>query len=131
MAERTHKASEGFVGDIKSAVHGFTGAGDAIRGGAMEALDGVFHKKDGEAQNKEIADRGLANMRETESHFGQHGHAHGSAVGAEGHLRSTPPPPLPSRDASTAAMLASSPNNTTHVGTTHGHTAGQGSHFKH
>ena len=95
----------------------------------MEALDGVFHKKDGEAQNKEIADRGLANMRETESHFGQHGHGHGSGVEAQEHVRSTPPP-LPSRDATTAATLASSPK-TTHVGATHGHTAGQGSHFKH
>ena len=92
-------------------------------------LDGVFHKKDGEAQNKAIVDRGLANMRDTESHFGQHEHGHGSTPEARGNARSTPPP-LPSRDATTAATLASSPK-TTHVGATHGHTAGQGSHFKH
>lgn len=95
----------------------------------MEALDGVFHKKDGEAQNKAIAHRGLANMKETESHFGQHGHAHGNGAEAQEYVRSTPPP-LPSRNATTAATLASLPK-TTHVAATHGHTAGQGSHFKH
>ncbi|KAJ9609349.1 hypothetical protein H2200_005676 [Cladophialophora chaetospira] len=66
MADKVHNTTQGIVNDIKSGLHGIHGAGEAIRGGAMEALDGVFHKKEGEAKNREIYERGAAEMRGTE-----------------------------------------------------------------
>jgi hypothetical protein len=84
-ADRLHAKSEGIVGDIKSALHGIHGAGEALRGGSMQALDGVFHKHDGEARNKEIADKGIAEMEpareRTEQIRGEHAHSHGVGTG--------------------------------------------------
>jgi hypothetical protein len=93
-AAKAHAKTEGLVGDIKSALHGFHGAGEVIRGTSMEALDGVFHKREGEARNKEIAERGLAEMEpgwerihqvegeHAHSHSHSHGHVHGHGVAA-------------------------------------------------
>ena len=69
MAEKVHHTSQSLVGDIKSGLHGIHGAGEALRGGAMEALDGVFHKKDGEAKDRAIYDRGVAEMKGAEDHI--------------------------------------------------------------
>jgi len=68
-AERAHNKTQTIVDDIKSGLHGIHGAGEAIRGGAMEALDGVFHKKEGEAKDRDIYERGLAEMRGAEDRF--------------------------------------------------------------
>jgi hypothetical protein len=68
-AEKVHDATGTIVDDIKSGLHGIHGAGEAIRGGAMEALDSIFHKKEGEAKDREIYERGLAEMRGTEDRF--------------------------------------------------------------
>jgi hypothetical protein len=84
-ADRLHQKSEGIVSDIKSALHGIHGAGEALRGGSMQALDGVFHKHDGEARNKEIAEKGIAEMEpareRTEQIRGEHAHSHGVGTG--------------------------------------------------
>lgn len=80
MADKVHQKTQGLVGDIKSGLHGIHGAGEALRGGAMEALDGIFHKHEGEERNKEIAERGLAEMRGGEGRVDsrqQHPHAAG------------------------------------------------------
>jgi hypothetical protein len=97
MAEKIHNTTQGIVGDIKAGLHGIHGAGEALRGGAMEALDGVFHKRDGEAKDREIYERGVAEMRGTEErieareaqfHQGEHqpssGHHHGQAGHGQG-----------------------------------------------
>lgn len=88
MADKVHQKTQGLVSDIKSGLHGIHGAGEALRGGAMEALDGVFHKREGEARNREITERGLAEMRGTEERFEErthHHHHHDEAVGGGGH----------------------------------------------
>jgi len=68
-ADKVHNATQSIVGDIKSGLHGIHGAGEAIRGGAMEALDGVFHKKEGEARDRAIYEQGVTEMRGTEDRF--------------------------------------------------------------
>ena len=51
----------------------------------MQALDGVFHKQDGEARNKAIAEHGVAEMEpgkeRAEQIRGEHAHSHGANVG--------------------------------------------------
>lgn len=112
MADKIHDTTQSIVEDIKSGLHGIHGAGEALRGGAMEALDGVFHKKDGEAKDHEIYERGVAEMRGTEDRiearrlhaqetehqrheFGgghaNHGHAGQGSHFAEAHARDVPP----------------------------------------
>lgn len=107
-ADKVHNTSQSIVGDIKSGLHGIHGAGEALRGGAMEALDGVFHKKDGEVKDREIYDRGVAEMRGTEDRFetkqpaprnehqgiGQHHASHGQGSHFAGaHARDVPGAP--------------------------------------
>ena len=85
MADKVHKKTQGLVGDIKSGLHGIHGAGEALRGGAMEALDGIFHKSEGEERNKEIAERGLAEIRGGEATV-EGRHQHNAAAGQGSHL---------------------------------------------
>ena len=85
MADKVHKKTQDLVGDIKSGLHGIHGAGEALRGGAMEALDGIFHKHEGEERNKEIAERGLAEIRGGEAGI-EGRHQHNPAVGQGSHL---------------------------------------------
>lgn len=51
----------------------------------MQALDGVFHKQEGEARNKEITERGISEMEpareRTEQIRGEHAHSHGAGSG--------------------------------------------------
>ncbi|KAI1615702.1 hypothetical protein EDD36DRAFT_195074 [Exophiala viscosa] len=82
MADKVHKKTQDLVWDIKSGLHGIHGAGEALRGGAMEALDGIFHKHEGEERNKEIAERGLAEIREGEA--GVEGKRQHNAVAGQG-----------------------------------------------
>lgn len=81
MADKVHQKTQEIVDDIKSGLHGIHGAGEVIRGGAMEALDGVFHKYDGEARNREIVDRGLAEMKGTDDRFEDRHHPQQGEVG--------------------------------------------------
>ncbi|KIW80856.1 hypothetical protein Z517_03879 [Fonsecaea pedrosoi CBS 271.37] len=76
MAEKLQQTTQNIVDDIKSGLHGIHGAGDALRGGAMEVLDSVFHKQEGEQRNREIAAHGLAEMRGTEDRFEDRHHQH-------------------------------------------------------
>ncbi|KIW86851.1 uncharacterized protein Z519_12472 [Cladophialophora bantiana CBS 173.52] len=76
MAEKLQQTAQNIVDDIKSGLHGIHGAGDALRGGAMEALDSVFNKHQGEERNREITERGLAEMRGTENRFEERYHQH-------------------------------------------------------
>ena len=89
-AEKVHAKTEGLAGDIKSALHGIHGAGETIRGTSMQALDGVFHKSEGEAKNKSIAEHGIAEMdpgrQRLEDLRGEHAHSHGTGTGhGQGH----------------------------------------------
>ena len=85
-AEKAHAKTESLVGDIKAALHGIHGAGEALRGTSMQALDGVFHKSDGEVKNKAIAEGGIAEMEpgreRLEQVRGEHAHGHGAGSGA-------------------------------------------------
>ncbi|KIW33117.1 uncharacterized protein PV07_04608 [Cladophialophora immunda] len=84
MAEKLHQTAQNIVEDIKSGLHGIHGAGDALRGGAMEALDTVFHKQEGEERNREIAEHGLAEMRGTEDRLEERHHqCEAHHIGAE------------------------------------------------
>lgn len=85
MAEKVHNTTQSLVNDFKSGLHGIHGAGEALRGGAMEALDGVFHKKEGEAKDHEIYDRGLAEMRGIEERFESKHQQHDATVAGSGH----------------------------------------------
>ncbi|KIX05667.1 uncharacterized protein Z518_03639 [Rhinocladiella mackenziei CBS 650.93] len=85
MAENVHRESQEIVDDIKSGLHGIHGTGEAIRGGAMEALDTAFHKQDGEAQNRETAERGIAEMRRAKDRFEERHHHHMEPGHSQGH----------------------------------------------
>jgi hypothetical protein len=84
-AERAHAKTESLVSDVKAALHGIHGAGEALRGTSMQALDGVFHKSDGEARNKAIAEKGLSEMEPGRERVheirGEYGHGHGVEKG--------------------------------------------------
>ncbi|OAP59736.1 hypothetical protein AYL99_04738 [Fonsecaea erecta] len=85
MAENLHQTAQNIVEDIRSGLHGVHGAGDVLRGGAMEALDRIFHKQEGEERNREIAQHGLAEMRGTEYRFEEkHRQYEALHVGAHG-----------------------------------------------
>jgi hypothetical protein len=111
MTDRIHNSSQSLVNDIKSGLHGIHGAGEALRGGAMEALDGVFHKHDGEAKDRAIYEKGVAEMQGTETHFEHERQMH-------------------EQPASTTTSISHAHHTPTfghHSDTGHGH--GQGSHF--
>ncbi len=78
MAEslKLHQKTHELVDDIKSSLHQVHGAGDAIRGGAMEALDAVFHKREGEERNRAIAEQGMAEMNVEEHETALRSHHH-------------------------------------------------------
>lgn len=57
--------------DIKSTLHGIRGAGDAIRGTAMEAVDAAAHSKEGEARNRAIAEKGAVDVKSADQRFGE------------------------------------------------------------
>ncbi|KIW46091.1 uncharacterized protein PV06_01781 [Exophiala oligosperma] len=62
MTDKIQHATDQVVGSIESGIHRIHGAGDAIRGTAMEALDKVLHSREGEERDREIAERGRAEM---------------------------------------------------------------------
>jgi len=75
MADQTQKQTHGALGDIKSALKGIKGAGDTIRGTFNESVDTAFHEREGEAKNKAIKDKGVAQMEQTDAHFNKHKYA--------------------------------------------------------
>jgi len=72
MADKTQQTTRGVLGDIKSAARGIKGAGDAIRGTFNESLDTAFNEPEGEVKNKNIAEKGIADMKATDNHFSGH-----------------------------------------------------------
>lgn len=62
-------ANHNIFGDMKSAVKGVHGAGEALRGSFNGGLDGLFHDKEAQAKDKEVADKGKADWKGTEEHF--------------------------------------------------------------
>lgn len=77
------------VEDIKSGLKGIKGAGDAIRGGAMEATDELFdqgssHPQSAAAQtkNRALAEKGTQQAKMADRDIGQrHGPAAQNTVG--------------------------------------------------
>lgn len=69
MVDRTQEKTHSVVGDVKSALKGVKGAGDAIRGTVNESVDTAFQDGEGEALNKSVKEKGFANMDATEDHF--------------------------------------------------------------
>ncbi|KAK5063215.1 hypothetical protein LTR84_005292 [Exophiala bonariae] len=81
MADQTQKQTHGVLGDVKSALKGVKGAGDTIRGTFNESVDTAFHEREGEAKNKAIKEKGIADMEGTDAHFSKHkGTAHTTAT---------------------------------------------------
>ncbi|KAL6243514.1 hypothetical protein RBB50_009507 [Rhinocladiella similis] len=62
MTDKIQHATDQVVGTIEQGMHRIHGAGDAIRGTAMEALDKVLHSQEGVEKDREIAERGRAEM---------------------------------------------------------------------
>ena len=65
--------SSSTTSDIKDALRGVKGVGDAIRGSAMESVDSMSNSsgsKASEAKNHAIAERGAAEARAADNRFG-------------------------------------------------------------
>ncbi|KIW18314.1 hypothetical protein PV08_02602 [Exophiala spinifera] len=62
MTDKIHHAADQVIGSIDSGMHRIHGAGDVVRGTAMEALDKLLHSREGEERDREIAQRGRAEM---------------------------------------------------------------------
>ena len=100
--------------DIKSTLHGIRGAGDAIRGTAMEAVDAAANSKEGEARNRAIAEKGAVDVKSADQRFGDRRAEHhtvGPAAGTHdaGHSTMgapTGPPPAALDGQTTAARAA-------------------------
>ena len=97
MANKAHQATEEVVEGVESGLHCLHGAGEAIRGTAMEAIDKIFHSHEGELKNREIADKGIAEMQVAREELGdlpRHHRRVGSGEGshfAESHAREVTP----------------------------------------
>ncbi len=96
MANKVHQATDEVVEGVESGLHCLHGAGEAIRGTAMEAIDKIFHSHEGELKNREIADKGIAEMQVAREELGdlpRHHRRVGSGAGshfAESHARELP-----------------------------------------
>ena len=71
MADQTQKTTHSVMGDVKSALKGAKGAGDAIRGTFNESVDTAFNMREGEVANRAIKEKGIADMERTDQHFNQ------------------------------------------------------------
>ncbi|MCJ1392442.1 hypothetical protein MMC18_005309 [Xylographa bjoerkii] len=74
------------VGAVKSAVGGVHGMGEAIRGTVNGAVDTAFNDQAGEAKNRSVAAKGVAEMQDGELK----GHGDGAHAGAVGSMSSVP-----------------------------------------
>lgn len=69
MAESGQPKSGGILGDVKSAIRGVRGAGDALRGQFNESVDTAFQDGLGESKDKAIKERGIADMNQADTRF--------------------------------------------------------------
>jgi hypothetical protein len=88
--------------DIKGAVKGIHGAGEAIRGTFNQAVDATFNEKAGEAKNKAVAEKGINEVKAADQNVGaRHGIKTGGVIdgtttgagahsGAVGNMQSDP-----------------------------------------
>lgn len=62
---------------FRTGVKGIYGIGEAIRGTAMNELDKALHTQSTTEpnKNKDIADKGYAEMKQADAEFGLHDHA--------------------------------------------------------
>lgn len=72
MTGNHHSIGEQF----RTGVKGIYGLGEAIRGTAMDELDKALHSQSANEpnKNKEIADKGYADMKHADEEFGIHEH---------------------------------------------------------
>ena len=111
MADRTQKQTHGTLGDIKTAVKGVKGAGDAIRGTFNESIDTAFHQREGEAKNKAIKEKGIADLERTDAHFNKNQHV-GATAGTGQPVTSTTQPDT--RPTHVASGMSHSTTGATH-----------------
>ncbi|MCJ1280746.1 hypothetical protein MMC26_000063 [Xylographa opegraphella] len=71
---------------VKSAVSGVHGMGETIRGTIKGAVDTAFNDQAGQAKNRSIAAKGVAEMQDGEPK----GHGDGAHAGAVGSMSSVP-----------------------------------------
>ncbi|KIV89317.1 hypothetical protein PV10_08894 [Exophiala mesophila] len=69
MAESGQPKGGSILGDVKSAIKGIRGAGDALRGQFNESVDTAFQDGVGEAKDKAIKERGIADMSQADTRF--------------------------------------------------------------
>lgn len=71
MTDRTQDKTQSTLGDVKSALKGVKGAGDAIRGTFNESVDAAFHEREGEVTNRAIKEKGKADVRSADQRLNQ------------------------------------------------------------
>lgn len=69
MADNVHNKSQNIADTIKGGVQGIHGAGEMLRGGAMETVDNLFGSRGGEAKNRAVTEQGAAEMDKGEYHL--------------------------------------------------------------
>lgn len=69
MAESTQPKSGSVLGDVKSALKGVRGAGDAIRGQFNESVDAAFQDGLGESKNRAVKEKGIADLDQADARF--------------------------------------------------------------
>ena len=68
--------------DIKSAVKGIHGAGEALRGNINQSVDTAFNDKSGQVKNEAVAERGVNEMENSDAMAGAtHGVRTGGITG--------------------------------------------------
>jgi hypothetical protein len=82
MTDRTQDKTQGVVGDVKSALKGIKGAGDAIRGSVNESVDTAFNEPEGKVHNQAIKEKGEADMQAADQRLTQP-HAAGTNTGVK------------------------------------------------
>lgn len=117
MSSNTHS-----IGDqIRSGLKGIHGAGEAIRGTAMEEVDKAFDPKSsskaGPSRNQDIADKGVADVKAADNNLGHnHGVNTGSATTTTANAGAADTVPATSAGAHSVA-----PGNIGSTGATVGH----------
>lgn len=99
--------------DIKSGLKGIKGAGDAIRGKALQATDELLDPKGAthpdtaatQAKNRAIADQGVADVDAADRDIGvRHGTAQNNTVGTTTTTATGAPPSVPATAESVGAI---------------------------
>ncbi|KAH8803700.1 hypothetical protein F5884DRAFT_512338 [Xylogone sp. PMI_703] len=81
MADNVHRTTQNIADSIKGGLHGIHGAGEMLRGGAMETVDKLFGETGGESASRRVTDQGAAEMDVSKQQLGgSHATSHGTGT---------------------------------------------------